>query len=270
MGNAITENPGNRTARLRSVLHEISNDKTGEYGLRTQPVLSIVTIYDDANEQKWMERYLNNLPHCETGEIEVVLCKTIKGKPDDGITLPENTVRNGVKITYCAMCYDEWSFADARNAAKAAATGEWILSLDTDEYIVQNQVQELLALISNAGESIGAVMVTILSHHFEFRDNPVSAFRAVRLFRNSPALYWQCRVHETVDFSLLQAGHQVGDSTITVFHEGYEISHEGLKNKLERNLELLMLDFNLNKNNKIKYYITEYVKKTVRHLDKLY
>ncbi len=270
MNDAIINASSNyRSSQLKSVLREISSSPDRENNETVRPILSIVTIYDDDNERNWMESYLMNLPVCETGEIEVILCKTFKGSSDRAFTLQENTVRNGMKITYCATCYDEWSFADVRNAAKTVARGDWILSLDTDEYIVQNQIGDLLNQISNASETIGAVMVTILSHHFEYRDNPISAFRAIRLFRNCANIYWQCRVHETIDFSLLQTGHQVGDSTITVFHEGYDIPQEGLRNKLERNLELLMLDFNRNTTDKIKHYITEYVKRTVRHLDKL-
>lgn len=270
MSDTITDaNPHFRTKQLKDVLSEISNDIETENANEAKPLLSIVTIYDEANERKWLRKYLSNIPHCETDEVEVILCKTFKGKPDS-VSLPENTVQNGVKITYCAVCYDEWNFSDARNAAKMAATGEWILSLDTDEYIIQNQIERIFTTIQSKPKKVGAVEVSIVSHIPCTEKKTPEVTRATRLFRNDTAINWQSRIHETVQFSLEEEGFLTdNDSTITLMHEGYEISDSEMIKKLERNLDLIMNEYAFTKKQQIRDYCVFYNLITCRDLYKL-
>lgn len=269
MSDTITDaNPNYRTKKLKDVLIEISDDITAENAMESKPLLSIVTIYDDANERKWLRKYLSNIPHCEGGEVEVILCKTFKGKQDN-ITLPANTLQNGVKITYSAVCYEDWNFSDARNAAKMLATGEWILSLDTDEYVIQNQIGRILETIQSKPKKTGAIEVSILSHIPCTEKKEPEVTRAARLFRNDPAINWQCRIHETVQFSLEEEGYLTDHSTITLIHEGYEISESGMIKKLERNLDLIMLEYATTKKQQIKNYCSFYNLITCRDLYKL-
>lgn len=269
MSDTITDaNPNYRNRQLKDVLNEISDDIAAENAQDTKPLLSIVTIYDEANERKWLRKYLSNIPFCESGEIEVILCKTFKGKPDN-ISLPENTVQNGVKITYCAMCYEQWNFSDARNAAKVLATGEWILSLDTDEYVIQNQIGKILRTIESKPKRVAGIEVSILSHIPCTEKKTPEVTRAVRLFRNDPSIKWQSRIHETVQFSLEEEGYLTEDSTITLVHEGYEISDSEMIKKLERNLDLIMNEYAFTKKQQIKNYCSFYNLITCRDLYKL-
>lgn len=269
MSDSITDaNPNYRNRQLKDVLNEISEDISAENARDTKPLLSIVTIYDEANELKWLQKYLSNIPYCESGEIEVILCKTFKGKPDN-ISLPENTIQNGVKITYCAMCYEQWNFSDARNAAKVLATGEWILSLDTDEYVIQNQLGRILSTIESKPKRVGGIEVSILSHIPCTEKKAPEVTRAVRLFRNEPNINWQSRIHETVQFSLEDEGYLTDNSTITLIHEGYEISESEMIKKLERNLDLIMTEYATTKKQQIRNYCKFYNLITCRDLYKL-
>ncbi len=237
-----------------------------------KPIISIVTIYDEENERLWLQKYLDNLPQLsseQAGQIEVILCycKPI-GTPE---TKPSETVtRYGVQISTVHCYYEQWNFAEARNLAKEAAQGEWILSLDTDEYIIHNQIQKILDTVRIQHENVGAIKTTIVSHHRDL--DGVQIAEAVpsqkRLFRNIPELVWQCRVHETVEFSLHDLGYTVNDSAIVIMHEGYEVSDIVLKRKLSRNLDLAMKEYTYTKNQQIRDFCWFYVLQTSEQLIK--
>lgn len=239
---------------------------------KPKPVISIVTIYDEENERLWLQKYIDNLPQLsseQAGQIEVILCKCMKvGTPER--KPPETVTRHGVQIACHFIYYEQWNFAEARNLAKQHAQGEWILSLDTDEYIIHNQIQKILDTVRIQDENIGAVKTTIVSHHRDLEG--VQIAEAVpsqkRLFRNIPELVWQCMVHETIEFSLRDLGYTVNDSAIVIMHEGYEVSDIILKRKLSRNLDLAMKEYTYTKNQQIRDFCWFYVLQTSEQLIK--
>jgi hypothetical protein len=99
----LRENLLNATAHLHPTQNEIDSGATHNYrqaineilggGLAAavaksepqfakKPLLSIVTIFDTANEKKWLEQFIDrlpSLPEMHLGLIEIVMCKNEQG-----------------------------------------------------------------------------------------------------------------------------------------------------------------------------------------------
>ena len=241
-----------------------------------QPVISIVTIFNKANAAEWLETYLEKLPVLRgesIGEIEVILCETIHdpNAPENGL-MPIESVELVNGMNYKKVQYihnSDFNYADARNAAKYYAEGEWILSLDTDEYLLKEQLPELVNMVANAPISAGGISVTVFSHIRDGDKYQRDAQAVVRLFRNDRRIMWQSQIHEVVSFSIQRAGYLILDSTITIFHRGYECKKEGIRAKLERNKMGLMREILTTGDPYIRAHADDYLNRTVLLLDSI-
>jgi len=252
-----------RTERLRQYLDIIEKKQPQA----DKPFISIVTIYDSANEVQYLSDFIRALPKVKEGVFELILCKCVPAtghKPK--AKAPE--IINGITVHYVTFPYDKWSFADARNVAATAASGEWILSLDTDEILAESQAIELENLCRNSPKNVGAYSVVIYS---QVCDN--STFEAVpvtRLYRNDERLKYQCAVHETVMFSMQETELIYAESNVSLFHSGYAQSADVLISKLERNLNLISAEFARYKHSHIKEYMRVHLFNTVFELQRFY
>lgn len=130
----------------------------------------------------------------------------------------------------------EDSFAVARNAALAHATGEWVLSIDADERL-QTHPDVLRAQLSDAESDVEAYLVAIENLHGP--GNPRSVHTAIRVFRRSSAT-WRHRLHEQV-----VAADDPTRSLRTAYLSGARLIHHGYiaevfdnRKKADRNLDL--------------------------------
>jgi len=145
-------------------------------------------------------------------------------------------------VNYVMTFMEEWNFSDARNAANQAASGEWILSLDTDEIIIQSQFDRIVELVKS--EKVDEVVGVGLKVYSRVRDTPDYVLgNIVRLFRNDVRIIWKCAIHESVMFSILEQNLRTIDTNIGIFHTGYDLESDVIKSKLERNLELLCREY---------------------------
>jgi len=175
------------------------------------------------NEEANLARCLGSL----TGVVdEIVVADT--GSTDTTIAIAE---AHGAKVISIGW---EDDFAKARNAALAATSGDWILSIDADEEWAGDR-STIRDAAATAPPELEGWMVTIaneLGRGVEARTN----HPAVRLFRSS--LTWSGRIHEQVvnpDRDVLIARPLPAGMIV---HHGYrEASLVGL-DKLERNLRL--------------------------------
>ena len=111
-------------------------------------------------------------------------------------------------------------FAAARNEALDRATGDWILSIDTDERLRD----DLLDLK-------GWAMTVAVQHPQGFTSHQP------RLFRRDPRIRWWRTVHETIMPSLRALGVEPAPSGVRLLHLGYTV--DALPGKLDRNRRLL-------------------------------
>jgi len=77
-------------------------------------------------------------------------------------------------------------FAKARNFAKAQCTGDWILSIDADEFLEDDGVDKLKILLEDYYDCVAKVKMFSSG-------NP---FTAPRFFKNVPEIYWVGAIHE--------------------------------------------------------------------------
>lgn len=156
--------------------------------------ISVVMIVK--NEEALLGRCLESVREAD----EIIICDT--GSSDRTIEVAKRyTDKVFTDFTWCD------DFARARNHAKAKATGDWILSIDADEYCHDfSKVREAAEL------AFMAVDCKLFSEGLrQFHWYP-------RLFRNSPQVEWVGAVHN----HLSVLGESVGDVQITY---GYSPAH---------------------------------------------
>ena len=121
------------------------------------------------------------------------------------------------------------SFADARNAVLDAATGRWLLSIDCDERLRRERLDEMLARL--ADETLPEVLlVRIINTYATGRRLDRLA---PRLFKRASGFRYVHAVHEQLDAD----GADAALSEITFEHQGYS-SPGACEAKERRNLAL--------------------------------
>ena len=130
------------------------------------------------------------------------------------------------------------NFSDARNVALARATGDWILMLDADEELPESEHDKLRAEMQDPG--VLGYRLPIVNHGMEAE----GIAYVPRLFRNAPGLFYVGRVHEQVFPSVVvrcgEWGLQTKLGTATILHYGYDAAVVRNRQKISRNLNLLL------------------------------
>ena len=164
---------------------------------------------------------------------EIIVVDT--GSTDSTVEVAQNF---GAKILH-----EPWQddFSTPRNKALEAATGNWIVFLDSDEFFVNDTAKNLRTAIKNAKRNkfIGLFIKWINVD----KDNDfklIEESSALRIFENVPNLHYVGKIHENVyvgDEILTNIALITGDM-LTLWHTGY--SKSIIKSKLERNLKPLL------------------------------
>jgi glycosyltransferase involved in cell wall biosynthesis len=187
---------------------------------KKSPTISACMIVK--NEEELLAQCLESITKC-VNEIIIV---------DTGST--DNTVEIAKRFTDKIYTHP-WkdSFSEARNHYLEYATGDWILQIDADEEIVQDDISILLRAVQD--EEIDGIMVQIVSEFDESKGETIHSVE--RIFRNNGFIHYEGRVHNRV----------VGISRARVYpirfiHHGYKNSQDQLERKFERTLSLLKKD----------------------------
>lgn len=134
----------------------------------------------------------------------------------------------------------EWtdSFAEARNVSFDAATGDWLIFLDADEILVEEDAERLRALTGHTWREAFHLVET--SYLGEADDGFAVTNNALRVFRNRPQYRFEGRVHEQISHTLPgYAPGRIAQTSIRVGHYGYLKGVRGSRGKSQRNIELL-------------------------------
>ncbi len=152
------------------------------------------------NEEALIGRMLDSVIHCD----QVVVVDT--GSQDKTIEIAEKYTKN----VFRDFTWTD-SFADAQNHAKSKMKTDWILSVDSDEWL-NVPFREVRKAIALGKDYISCKMVAegSLKNDFEFS----------RLFRNDPGIYWCQAAHKHLN--LPGAGEPVGNVKIIY---GYSPAH---------------------------------------------
>lgn len=91
-------------------------------------------------------------------------------------------------------------YASQRNRALAVSTGDWVFSIDCDEWVPDELAIEVRRAVAGVGPDCGGYWVPIRSRIFgrRFRHSGTQSERKMRLFRRENAR-WSGPVHETVE-----------------------------------------------------------------------
>lgn len=142
------------------------------------------------------------------------------------------------------------SFSVARNESLKHATKDWVLCLDADEVVNDEDMKKLHSLLDSTDKEGFLISQRNYTEDKSLRgwkpNDKYSECRAsgyhqtpiVRIFRNHKGYHFINRVHEEVDTSILNKGGKIADSGIPVHHYGL------LKGNLEEKRDLY-LDYGL-------------------------
>jgi len=129
---------------------------------------------------------------------EIIVCDT--GSTDRTVEIAR---AHGATVVHFPWVDD---FAAARNAALAAATGDWVLALDADEVLTDDAPAALRAAVATDAFDCGMLPL----HNADRLDAPLDDVRRgaarhdepvllPRLLRRTPDLAWNGAIHESLD-----------------------------------------------------------------------
>lgn len=185
------------------------------------------------NEEENIERCLKSI--CDIVD-EIVIVDT--GSKDSTVSIARK---------YTNHIYShEWddNFSEARNYALEKCTGDWILSLDADEYIYEGSKKNLIDFAIKNEDSIGKI--EILS---KFKDGDEESYSRVYISRFfKKGILFNGSIHEQ-----LNSDNKRINMNIKVKHSGYYET-----NKAHRNIKMLKNEYKKNcKNSYISYQIAK-------------
>lgn len=195
-----------------------------------KPVLSIGMIFRD--NIRSLERCLKALQPLRAAiPCELVMADT--GAIDGSREVAEK---------YADILFDfEWinDFSAARNAVMDRCSGEWYLTIDSDEYLDEN-ISELKWFFSDKTQWSHSACIVIQRNYKNYEmTGEYNDFLAVRMIRLSPEVRYHGAIHESLP---IQQGECVlGFRNIVLHHDGYVDMGDPVKGKAkrERNLKLL-------------------------------
>ncbi|HUJ25296.1 MAG TPA: glycosyltransferase [Myxococcales bacterium] len=149
----------------------------------------------------------------------------------------------GARVVHWAWRDD---FAAARNEAVAHARGDWVLVLDADERLAPGALPALRKAMSQRRADAGllrlhdaATLDAAAADVLAGRARLGEAEWLPRLFRHTPDLQWESRVHENVRSWLRRRQNRVVRVEADIVHLGAVPQLRAARRKQERNLFLL-------------------------------
>ena len=143
----------------------------------------------------------------------------------------------------------EWKddFSESRNFSLKHATSDWILYLDADEVLDQRSAQALPEVLQST-QHFGFFFCI-----YNFKENGFVSGRhyTIRLFRNLEGNRFTGRIHEHI----IPKG-TLGHHGLGIYHFGYDLDPEAMKNKVKRNARLLKQALTLcGENPELRYHL---------------
>lgn len=178
------------------------------------------------NEESNIERCLKSIQNLVD---EIIVADT--GSTDRTVELAE---KYGAKIVY-----HKWNnnFSDARNTSLEVATCDWILFLDADEEITEEECRKIKFLMDsdNAYEGYFLRLVNIIEN------KDVGDSIVLRMFKNKSEYRFRGKMHEQICNSIkeIHGTNSIGNTDIRILHYEYDSNVSDVQAKQKRNIELL-------------------------------
>ncbi len=160
----------------------------------------------------------------------------------------------GAKVYHFTWVDD---FSAAKNFALEQASGDWIAFLDADEYFKKEDLQYLsiyIQTISEVNKSLSekdkVYVLQLPCLHLDDEGKVFAVGVQERIFQNCPWLRYKNKIHEqlysTSDRFLCT--NYPGDERLPIYHTGYAQQIIKKEKKVERNINMLKTEININPN----------------------
>ncbi|WP_435922716.1 glycosyltransferase [Paenibacillus sp. DYY-L-2] len=190
--------------------------------------LSICMIVKD--EEYFLEDCLKSVVDYAS---EIIIADT--GSSDNSVQIAQSF---GAKVI--SISWNE-NFAEARNRVLRLATQPHILTIDADERLAHDSIMELKNYIDSDHSLPGRVIIKNLVGQEDY-----SYSQSTRIFPNTPDYRYSGEIHEQLRY--MGRTPQSIDTHIILLHYGYKPEYIDSKNKIQRNLQILMNAANKEKN----------------------
>jgi glycosyltransferase involved in cell wall biosynthesis len=194
-------------------------------------MISCVTICRKEDTEQ-MHGILQTLPKgSEWIRVLTVYSETLS----NNLELPKQEIE-GITVRDITHYYKDFRFDTAKNVGIEKASNDWVLILDSDERLVLPEAIEgtIEMLDSN---NVGGFYCKVMSP-IENLGMKIQTSKQVRLFKKQ--FRYNLRIHEQVEFNIKNAGFEIIDTAIPIFHYGYGIDDvEHWKVKYKRNVSLM-------------------------------
>lgn len=188
-------------------------------------ILSLSMIIRDCDES------LNKcLESCHTLFDEIILVDTKPGGSED------STIKLADKY-HAKLIQYEWcdDFSKARNLALKACSSKYVMWLDSDDYITEENLKKLFILKKNLYKDIYMSYVMTYNYSRDLQGNVKKPTKRRRLVLNDKGVEWKYPIHEVLSFSSpIPKGKEIAVNI--------EIEHDNkrdTKTNLSRNVKIL-------------------------------
>lgn len=199
----------------------------GKKKQKTKTTLSVCMIAK--NEEKLLPMCLASVQNLAD---EIILVDT--GSTDRTVEIAR---QYGAKIFHTTW---ENDFSAARNESLEHATSDWLLYLDADEIVTEDNCRKIRKTISQNPEASGILVKVVIPQSSQ---NIVKTFgfEYCRLFKNHPEIRFERPIHEQIAPSIKRLNGKIIKSDIEIQdHWGNKAEKLGHRN--QRNLEFLLAE----------------------------
>lgn len=145
-------------------------------------------------------------------------------------------------------------FSAARNFGLERATQDWVLWLDADEEIDQENRDQLQEVQLGDYDAFSLPLINYFGDGID--SNEAVVIGQPRLFRNHMGFRFESRIHEWLDLSAAYPQNRVGFLDIKIHHYGYTDASVENKRKYDRNVGMLLNELKENDSQAwIHYYL---------------
>lgn len=223
------------------------------------PHLSLCMIVK--NEEETLDQTIQSV---KTIADEIIIVDT--GSSDKTLEIAKKYASLVIQIPW------KDNFAEARNISLEEASGKWILVLDADEILLQDDIDKIKRIIDQE-QHLEGLFLQIINYREQLFSNDEESFPSLRLFKNNPSYRFSGAIHEQIASSIPFDKLAVTD--IRIIHHGLNNTAKNLE-RGNRNLHILKKEiakepenhfhkFNLG----VEYMVNKEYKKAVNQFEQI-